>query len=220
MRPLYLRCLRSDQVVGTSSPFTLSLRIGMPTIESRWAIHRPSRSRASSTTLSKPSGRNGSNRPCFARPFAAPASDMVITSAPGRPALTSCCRRRSTAWPPVRRSCTLIPVCCWNLSASCCASATGVDVYQLTVASLRAASASALSGACADAAPRPKAETNPKATANLVRDPIAVPPIGDIRVDDRRCRHALPAGAKRQSPTRSQRATAGAAATAHRFLSA
>ena len=57
-------------------------------MDSRCAIQRPSLSFASLTTLSKPSGRNATSKPCLARPLAAPASDMVITSAPGRPAAT------------------------------------------------------------------------------------------------------------------------------------
>src|SRR5262245_4366880 len=147
--PLYLGWVRSDHVRGRSAGATLSVRIGMPTSCRRCAIHLPSRSLASSTTLSNPSGRNGSRMPCLARPLAAPASDMVSTSAPGRPALSSCCSRRSTACPPERRSCTLIPVCCSNVLASCCACATGVDVYQLTERSRRAASMSTGSAASA-----------------------------------------------------------------------
>jgi hypothetical protein len=78
--------------------------------------------------------------------LAAAGSEMVMTSATTRRASTSWRKRRSTADPPERKSSTLIPVSAWKRLAIFCAVWTGVDVYQLTVASFRAAAMSTVSG--------------------------------------------------------------------------
>ena len=73
---------------------------------------------------------------------AAAGSEIVKTSATTRRASISCMKRRSTADPPERNSSTLMPVSAWNMLAIFWAVSTGVEVYQVTAASFRAAAMS------------------------------------------------------------------------------
>jgi hypothetical protein len=102
---------------------------------------------------SKPAGLNGTNRPFLVIALAADMSDMVITSTAMRPASASCWKRRITFCPPVRNSSTLMPYFCSKVLAMCWAAATGVDVYQVSAPSRRAAASSTGSGlnSCASA---------------------------------------------------------------------
>ena len=86
--------------------------------------------------------------------FAADMSDIVITSTAMRPASASCWKRRITFCPPVRKSSTLMPYFCSKVFAMCWAAATGVEVYQVSAPSRRAAASSTGSdlNSCASAA--------------------------------------------------------------------
>src|ERR1700704_3411093 len=157
--PLYLGAIRSAQVLGGSAADSWSMRTSMPTSVSRCAMKYPFGSLVSASTLSKPCGLNGTNRPRRVMALAADMSDMVMTSTATRPASASCWKRRITFCPPVRSISTLMPVRFSNSLAIYWPAATGVDVYQVTLPSRLAAASSTGSDlnscltSCADTAP-------------------------------------------------------------------
>ena len=131
--------------------------------------------------------------PCLRQPLRAPASDMVMTSAPGRPAPNSCMKRRSTASPPERSSVTLMPVSCCELVGELLRQRERRRGVPAQAALLTAAASSAWSNGCADAG---HATASPTAATNSVRDLIVASRRRPLSAARRRCRHGRPGPAK------------------------